>query len=121
MRPVYEPLVIVPRGLPRSVAYDDRFEGSGQAMSDQVIGRDMARAIQADASPTHAQFAWVVQHDAPEHPGIRSAVYDRPSDHLIVADMLAEIQAMLPSGLDRSARQPVDPLDVVEIRFASGP
>ena len=92
-------------------------------MSDQVIDRDMARAIQADANRTHAQFAWIVQHDAPEHPGkyIARFTTDHPTIYVIVADTLAEVQAMLPSGLDRSARQPADPPDVVEIWFSSGP
>jgi hypothetical protein len=36
----------------------------------------------------------------------------------MVADTLAELQAMLPPGLARSPRQPVDPPEVVEIWFS---
>jgi hypothetical protein len=38
--------------------------------------------------------------------------------YVMLADTLAELQAMLPPGLARSPRQPVDPPDVVEIWFA---
>ena len=41
-----------------------------------------------------------------------------PSPYLMLADTLAEVQAMLPPGLVRSGRMPADPPDVVEIWFA---
>jgi hypothetical protein len=41
-----------------------------------------------------------------------------PSSYLLLADMLAGIQAMLPPGLVRSERMPADPPEVVEIWFA---
>jgi hypothetical protein len=39
------------------------------------------------------------------------------SPYLLLADSLAEIQALLPPDLVRSDRQPVDPPEVVEIWF----
>ena len=89
-------------------------------MSNQVINADMARAIQADANRTHVQFAWIVQHDAPEHPGKYVARFatDRPTIYVLVADTLAEVQAMLPPGLNHFPRQPGDPPEVVEIWFS---
>jgi hypothetical protein len=41
-----------------------------------------------------------------------------PSPHLLLADTLGDIQAMLPSGLVRSERTPSDPPEVVELWFA---
>jgi hypothetical protein len=38
--------------------------------------------------------------------------------YLLLAGTLAEIQEMLPPGLVRSERMPVDPPEVVEIWFA---
>lgn len=92
-------------------------------MSDQLVDRDMACALQVDATRTHVQFAWVIQHDAPEYPGKYVARFttDRPTIYVMVADTLAAVQAMLPLGLDRSGRQPADPPDVVEIWFSPGP
>jgi hypothetical protein len=40
-----------------------------------------------------------------------------PSPYLLLADTVAEIQAMLSPGLVRSERMPVDPPEVVEIWF----
>ena len=41
-----------------------------------------------------------------------------PSPYLLLAGSLAGIQAMLPLGLVRSERMPVDPPEVEEIGFA---
>jgi hypothetical protein len=40
------------------------------------------------------------------------------SPYVLVADTLAEVQAALPYGLKRSARQPADLPDVIEVWFA---
>jgi hypothetical protein len=90
-------------------------------MPDQVIDPTMARAVQADAAKLHILFAWIVQHDPPEHPDkfIARLATAHPTVYIMVADTLAELQAMLPAGLMRSERQPGDPSEVVEIWFSA--
>jgi hypothetical protein len=46
-------------------------------------------------------------------------VTTHPTIYLMLADTLAELQAMLPPGLERSPRQPADPPEVVEVWFAT--
>lgn len=90
-------------------------------MSDQVINADMARAIQADATRQRILFAWIIQHDPPEHPGRYVARFatEHPTVYVLVGDTLAEVQGKLPPGLDRSRRMPDGPPDVVEIWFSA--
>jgi hypothetical protein len=38
-------------------------------LSEQIIDAVMARSIQANAAKVHVLFAWIVEHDPPEHPG----------------------------------------------------
>ncbi len=89
-------------------------------MSDKVIDATMARAIQVDADRRYLRFAWIVQHETPEHPGKYVARFatEHPTIYVLVADTLAEVQTMLPLGLNHSPRQPGDPPDVVEIWFS---
>jgi hypothetical protein len=83
----------------------------------------MARALHADACRDHALVAWVVLWDLPAYPeryAARLVTSGRvPSPYLLLADTLGGIQAMLPPGLVRSERMPVDPPEVVEIWFAA--
>jgi hypothetical protein len=90
-------------------------------MPDQVIDPTMARVVQADAAKLHILFAWIVQHDPPEHPDkfIARLATAHPTVYIMVADTLAELQAMLPEGLVRSERQPSDPSEVVEVWFST--
>ena len=89
---------------------------------DQLIDATMARALHADACRTHAIVAWVVMWDLPAHPNRYAARLVTSGQaawpYLLLANTLAGIQAMLPPGLVRSGRMPVDPPDVVEIWFA---
>jgi hypothetical protein len=90
-------------------------------MDDQVINGVMARLLHADAARSHVLFAWIIQQDPPEHPEkyVARFVTEHPTIYVMVADTLAEIQAMLPQGLARSSRQNADPPDVVEIWFST--
>ena len=87
--------------------------------TDQIIDAAMARSLHADARREHALVAWVVLWDLPAYPERFAArlATNGPSPYLLLADTLAEIQAMLPPGLKRSPRQPSDPPDVIEIWF----
>ncbi|MFL5287895.1 MAG: hypothetical protein ACJ8AW_44740 [Rhodopila sp.] len=87
----------------------------------------MARALHADACRGHALVAWIVLWDLPAYPeqfAARLATSGPvPSPYLLLADTLADIRdplppGLLPPGLVRLERQPVDPPDVVEIWFA---
>jgi hypothetical protein len=88
----------------------------------QLIDAAMARSLHADACRTHALVAWFVLWDLPAYPERYAARLvtsgQAASPYLLLADTLAEIQEMLPHGLTRSERMPVDPPEVVEIWFA---
>lgn len=75
-------------------------------MSDQVIDSDMAHAIQVDANRENVLFAWIVQHNVPEHPRkfIARLTLEHPTIYVLVAETLAELHAMLPLGMDHSLR-----------------
>ena len=79
----------------------------------------MARAIQEDAARKHPLFAWIVTRDLPGYPGVLAArfVTDAPTPHVLLGHTLAEVQAPLPPGLERTERQPSDPPEVVEVWF----
>ena len=64
---------------------------------------------------------WIILRDPPEHPSrfVARLVTTHPTIYLMLADTLAELQAMLPPGLERSPRQPADPPEVVEVWFAT--
>jgi hypothetical protein len=55
-------------------------------------------------------FCWAVWRDAPDYPGkvIARLVADKPTPYVLVADRLAELQAMLPDGLERFDRRACD-------------
>jgi hypothetical protein len=88
-------------------------------MQDQIIDAVMARSIQADAAQAHVLFAWIVQHDPPKYPDkyVARLATMHPTIYVMVANTLAEVQAMLPPGLERSARDMTDPPEIVEIWF----
>jgi hypothetical protein len=88
--------------------------------TDQIIDAAMARSLHADACRDHALVAWVVLWDLPAYPERFAAqlATNGPSPYLLLADTLAGIRELLPPGLVRSERQPVDPPEVVEIWFA---
>ena len=90
---------------------------------DQLTDATMATALHADVCRDHALVAWVVLWDLPAYPGRYAAKLvtsgQPPYPYLLLADTLAGIREMLPPGLVRSARQPADPPDVVEIWFTA--
>jgi hypothetical protein len=90
-------------------------------MPDQIIDAAMAVDVQTDARKAKVLFGWIIEQDPPEHPGKYVARFatTQPTIYVMLADTLAELQAMLPPGLARSPRQPVDPPDVVEIWFST--
>jgi hypothetical protein len=89
-------------------------------MPDQIIDAAKALNIQANATKTSILSGWIIEHNPPEHPGKYVAHFatTHPTIYVMLADTLAELQAMLPPGLARSPRQPVDLPDVVEIWFS---
>ena len=88
--------------------------------NDQLIDAAMACSLHADACRDHALVAWIVLWDLPAYPERFAArlATNGPSPYLLLADTLASIRELLPSGLMRSERQPADPPEVVEIWFA---
>ena len=88
--------------------------------TDQLIDAAMARSLHTDACRDHALVAWVVLWDLPAYPERFAAqlATNDPSPYRLLAETLAGIRELLPSGLVRSERQPVDPPEVVEIWLA---
>jgi hypothetical protein len=80
-------------------------------MQYQIVDAVMARAIQADAARAHPLFAWIIMRDLPEYPGslVARLVTETPTPYILLGHTLAEVQAQLPPGLERSDRQPADP------------
>ena len=62
-------------------------------------------------------FGWAVWRDAPDYPGkvIARLVTDGPTPYVLVADTLAELQAMLPAGLERMDWRICDAPELVEV------
>jgi hypothetical protein len=93
----------------------------GAGMDDQIIDSAMALSLHTDACRTRPLVGWVVMRDPPDYPGkvtARLVTTDGQSPYVLVAETLAEIQAALPPGLERTERQPAEPPEVVEIWFA---
>jgi hypothetical protein len=80
-------------------------------MPHQIIDAVMARAIQADAARSRPLLAWIIMRDLLEFPGafVARLVTDGPTPYILLGHTLAEVQAQLPPGLERSERQPSDP------------
>jgi hypothetical protein len=87
-------------------------------MTDQVIDRATAEALQVDARRDHSLVGWVVVRDQPE-PGqfIARLVTGAPTVYVLRSETLADLHAQLPAGVVRSDRQAADPPDLVEIWF----
>lgn len=86
--------------------------------ANQVVDREKAYALSADACRDHALAGWIVMRDQPQ-PGAFMArfIAGQPTPYVLVAETLAELRAQLPDGLTLSERQPSDPLGLVEIWF----
>ena len=87
--------------------------------SDQVVDRATAEALTVDAYRDRVLVAWIVLRDQPQ-PGafLARLVTETPTPYVLVGDTLAEVQALLPAGLERSAEVSFGPPDLVEIWFA---
>ncbi len=86
-------------------------------MPDQIIDAVMACALQADAMRTHPLVGWIVMRGQPDDPDavIARLVTDAATSYVLRADTAVAIHALLPPGLQRSARQPADPSEVVAV------
>ena len=87
---------------------------------DQIIDKDMARGLQDDAARAHGEVGWVISQNPTAHPGkalMARLITTAPTLYVLLADTLAELQAMLPPGLERFDRMAVDPPDVLEAWF----
>src|SRR5690242_7794930 len=90
--------------------------------TDQIIDSAAACALHADACRSHVAVARGVFWDLPAYPERYAARLatsgSPPSPYVMLAHTLAGSREMLPLGLMRSERMPVDPPEVVEIWFA---
>jgi hypothetical protein len=88
-------------------------------VSDQVVDTETAQALTTDVCRDHGLVGWVVVRDQPS-PGAFTArlAAGAPTTYVVQAETLADLQAALPAGLERSERQPNDPPDLVEVWFA---
>jgi len=86
-------------------------------MPDRIIDAARARSLHAHALRIDPLAGWIVMRDPPAYPAkiVARLVISTPSSYVLVAGTLAEIHAMLPCGLVRSDRQPVDPPEVLEV------
>jgi hypothetical protein len=84
---------------------------------DQMIDPATADALQTDVARTRSLYGWAVWRDAPDYPGkvIARLVTDKPTPYVLVADTLAELQAMLPRRLERFDRRTCDLPELVEV------
>jgi hypothetical protein len=89
----------------------------------QIIDPAAARSVQEDAARTHPLFAWVIMRDLPDYPGafVARLVTDTPTAYVLIGNSLAEVQAQLPPGLERTERQNNDPPVVAEVWFPALP
>ena len=88
-------------------------------MIDKILDAAAAQDMQAYAIRTYRLWGWIVMRDHSDYPGkvIARLTAGTPTPYVLVADILAELQAQLPTGLVRSYRQPSDPSGVVEFWF----
>src|SRR5258708_11081120 len=88
-------------------------------MPDQIIDALMAMSLDEDARRAHPLAAWVVMEEQPGYGGklIARLVTETPTAYVLVAGRLSALRAQLPPGLERSPRQPADPLGLVETRL----
>jgi hypothetical protein len=77
----------------------------------------MAAALHQRAVERSDLVVWVISEDEPGHPGVLVArlITDGATPYVMTATSLPELRAMLPTGLERSDRQPADPEDVLEV------
>jgi hypothetical protein len=86
-------------------------------MSKEVIDREMACALQADARRTWHIVGWIIVENDPDHPGQFAArlLSGEPSPYVLLDHSLNGLRAQLPSGLKRLRSKPQG---AVEIWFA---
>ena len=86
-------------------------------MPDEIITPEMAATLHSEALLRRELPAWIVFRDEPDYPGnvIARFAVDAPTTPVLVADTIAELRAMLPSGLTRPKRHSVDPPEILEM------
>ena len=65
--------------------------------------------LQDDVARAHGEVGWIISQNPPAHPDkalMARLVSTMPTPYVLLADTLADLQAMLPAGLERSDRQP---------------
>lgn len=87
--------------------------------TDKILDAVGAQEIQSYAIRTYRLWAWIVMREQLDYPDkvIARLTAGTPTSCVLVADVLEELQAQLPTGLVRSGRQPADPQGVVEFWF----
>ena len=85
-------------------------------MSKEVIDREMASAVQADALRTWRIVGWIIVENDPDYPGQFAArlLSGDPSPYVLLDNTLDGLRAQLPPGLKRL---PSKPQEAVEIWF----
>ena len=86
-------------------------------MSDDILTPAMAVALHQRALERSDLAVWVITGNEPDYPGVLVArlITEAATPYVLTAATLPELRAMLPPGLVRSERQPVDPRDVIEV------
>jgi hypothetical protein len=86
-------------------------------VSDDILTPEMAVALHQRALDLGDMAVWVISADEPDHPGalVARLITDGATPYVMTATSLPELRAMLPTGLERSDRQPADPEDVLEV------
>ncbi len=86
---------------------------------DQIVDTVTAEALQVSAAGAHALVGWIITRYQRAYPGkvVARLVTTTPTPHVLLAETLAALRALLPPGLERSERQPDYPSDVIEVWF----
>jgi hypothetical protein len=89
-------------------------------MPDQIIDAGAAQGLQAYADRAFPMVGWVVMRGLPAYSDkvVARLVTADQTAYVLIGDTLAEVQEQLPSGLERTLRQPSDPPEVVEVWFS---
>jgi hypothetical protein len=83
-------------------------------MLDEVIDREMACAVQADARRTWQVVGWIIVTDRSKYPGkyIARLLSGHPEPYVLIDDTLSGLRAQLPSDLQRQACKPRDAIEI---------
>jgi hypothetical protein len=87
---------------------------------DRIVTPETARHLQAEAMRQYGMAEWFVTWIGSDQNGWMSArlVVDVPTGYVLPAETLVILRSLLPQGLVRTAREPADPADVLEVWYA---